>query len=85
LDITLKRAKDIGNWLQSNMATAREVLRDVPTAVLTKVVAGRRPQPGSPAVRTLQNLNDDLIRIQVRTYDWLLDSALSLADGGDDQ
>ena len=85
LDSTLKRAKSIGSWLQSNLAAAGEVLRDVPTAVLTKVVAGRRPQPGSPAVQALQHLNDDLIRVQVRTYDWLLDSALSLAEGSDDQ
>jgi hypothetical protein len=85
LDNTLKRAKNIGTWLESNSATAREVLRDVPTAVLTKVVAGRRPQPGSPAVQALKNLNDDLIKVHVRTYDWLLDSALALAEGGDDQ
>ncbi len=85
LDATLKRAKDMGGWLQSNIAAAREVLRDVPTTVLTKVVAGRRPQPDSPAVQLLQDLNDDLIRIQVRTYDWLLDSALVLAEGGDSQ
>jgi hypothetical protein len=84
LNATLKRAKDIGAWLQSNTTKAREILRDVPTAVLTKVVAGRRPQPGSPAVQALQNLNNELIRVQVRTYDWLLDSALSLAEGGDD-
>lgn len=85
LDTTLNRAKDIGSWLPINMATVHEMLRDVPAAVLTKVVAGRRPQPGSQEVQALQNLNDDLIRIQVRTYDWLLDSALSLAEGGGDQ
>jgi hypothetical protein len=84
LNATLNRAKDIGTWLQSNTTKAREILRDVPTAVLTKVVAGRRSQPGSPEVQALQNLNDELIRFQVRTYDWLLDSALSLAEGGDD-
>jgi hypothetical protein len=85
LATTLTRAKNIATWLQTNVATAREVLRDLPTAVLTKVVAGRRPQPGSPAVQSLQNLNDDLIRVQVRSYDWLLDSALVLAEGGDEQ
>ena len=40
---------------------------------------------GSPMVTALQNLNDELIKIQIRTYDWLLDSALALAEGGDDQ
>jgi hypothetical protein len=85
LDSTLKRAKAIAVWLQSNIDVARRALRDVPTTVLTKVVAGRRPQPGSPMVTALQNLNDELIKVQIRTYDWLLDSALALAEGGDDQ
>ena len=84
LNFTLSRARTIGAWLQSNVAAAREVLREVPTAVLTKVVAGRRPQPGSAIMQALQALNDDLIKIQVRTYDWLLDSALAIAEGGDD-
>ena len=85
LSATVQRARDVGTWLQSNLAAAREVLHDVPASVLAKIVAGRRPQPGSPVVQALQNLNDDLIKIQVRTYDWLLDSALALAEGGDDQ
>ncbi len=85
LNSTLSRARTIGAWLQSNIAAAREVLRDVPTAVLTKVVAGRRPQPGSGTMQALQDLNDELIKIQVRTYDWLLDSALAIAEGGDGQ
>jgi hypothetical protein len=84
LNFTLSRAKTLGAWLQSNMAAAREVLRDVPTTVLTKVVAGRRPQPGSAIMQALQGLNDDLIKVQVRTYDWLLDSALAIAEGGDE-
>jgi hypothetical protein len=85
LNFTLNRAKEIGVWLQSNVPAAREVLRDVPAAVLTKVVAGRRPQPGSAVMQALQNLNDDSSKIQVRTYDWLLDSALAIASGGDDE
>ena len=86
LELTLNRAKEIEIWLHSNRAAVDQLLHDVPTAVLTKVVAGRRPQPGSPVRQSLQSLNEDLNhRIQVRTYDWLLDSALSLAEGGDDQ
>lgn len=85
LNSTLSRAKTIGAWLQSNITTARDALRDIPTTVLTKVVAGRRPQPGSAIMLNLQDLNDDMIKIQVRTYDWLLDSALAIAEGGDDQ
>lgn len=85
LNSTLSRAKTIGIWLQSNIAAARDVMRDIPTTVLTKVVAGRRPQPGSAIMQNLQDLNDDMIKIQVRTYDWLLDSALAIAEGGDYQ
>jgi hypothetical protein len=85
IDVTLNsaliRAKTIGAWLQSNIATAREVLHDIPTTVKTKVVAGRRPQPGSAIMQNLQDLNDEMIKIQVRTYDWLLDSALAIAEG----
>jgi len=83
LDTTLQRHKKISTWLKSNVATAPEVWPDVPSDVLTKIVVGRRPQPGSPTVQALQNLNDELIRVQVRTYDWLLDSALALAEAGD--
>ena len=83
LDAAIKRAKAIGAWLSSNVSQTRELLRDVPNAVLTRIVAGRRPQPGSPVEQALSDLNDELIRIQVRTFDWLLDSALSLAEGGE--
>jgi hypothetical protein len=84
LTATIQRAKNLSAWLQSNTSSARQVLHDVGASVLIKIVAGGRPQPGSPTVLALQGLNDDMIGIQVRTYDWLLDSALAIAEGGDD-
>lgn len=84
LSETIQRAKELATWLQSNVVYARQVLRDIGASVLIKIVAGRRPQPGSPTVVALKGLNDDMIGIQVRTYDWLLDSALAIAEGSND-
>lgn len=84
LSETIQRAKELATWLQSNVASARQVLCDIGASVLIKIVAGRRPQPGSPTVIALEGLNDDMIGIQVRTYDWLLDSALAIAEGSND-
>ena len=80
LNAALERAQAFRLWLGSNVALAREQVRDVRPQASIKVVVGRRPQPDSEGSRGLQELNDDLINIQVRTYDWLLDSALAIAE-----
>jgi hypothetical protein len=59
-----------------------QVLPDVRTTAQIKIVAGRRPQPGSATLRGLQQPNDELSGTQVRTYDWILDGALAIAEDG---
>jgi hypothetical protein len=81
---SIEHATRIASWLASNLSAGRQALRDIGPSVQMRIVAGRRPQPGSPSAEALQNLNEELARMQLRTYDWLLDSALMLAGEGDD-
>jgi hypothetical protein len=42
---------------------------------------GRRPEPRTPIAQWLRAYNDAQFDLRVRTYDWLIDAALTLEGG----
>jgi hypothetical protein len=81
----IDRAEAVRGWVSANLASARSILPNLRSNFLATLIVGRRPQPGSPVSRALADLNDELVGINVRTYDWLLDTAFTIDDdrGGD--
>jgi hypothetical protein len=75
----LNNTEKIRSWVRSNLHEARTILPDTKYSFNATIVAGRRPQPESTATERLADLNDFLLGTHVRTYDWLLDTALQIS------
>jgi hypothetical protein len=73
----LADAEKLRSWVGSNIQAAREILPGLKNSFFQTIVSGRRPQPDSLAIKRLGDLNDLLLGVQVRTYDWLLDKAIN--------
>jgi hypothetical protein len=65
-------------WAGRNLASVRRVLPDFQPNFRCTVVAGRRAALSTADLSSLRQYNEQLIGIEIRTYDWLVDAALSI-------
>lgn len=81
---TLELAARVGElealrrWVGKNLDTARRVLPKIAPNFQCKVVCGRRASLSPQDAEWLREYNDQLLGVQVRTYDWLIDAAITL-------
>jgi len=73
----LDRARAIRQWVRTNTGDAREVLPALRLDYEAVIVAGRRAPAETNQAAALAKLNAAAGNVRVRTYDWLLDAALS--------
>jgi TIR domain len=70
--------RNVRRWIASNLREARAALPDVDADFEGIVVAGRREQLSPAEQAALRDFNQEGPRIKVRTYDWLVDAAVTL-------
>lgn len=75
---TLEALESLRTWIPANYEAARSVLPGVTADFQAFVVAGRRTGMASEDRKKLEELTDALMGISLRTYDWLVDAALTL-------
>jgi serine/threonine-protein kinase len=85
---SVSRLSALRGWILQNLKAAPESLPDFNATFNATVVVGRRTTLSEivlDRIRTLneefnriRTLNEDCLRVRVRTYDWLMDIALSL-------
>jgi TIR domain len=66
-------------WVSTNIQTARETIDQFNPSFLGFVVAGRRSMLAPGDVDVLRRYNEELFGITLRTYDWLVEAAVSLS------
>ncbi len=74
----LETAESFREWIVANQFSARESLPDIRSDFQCTVIAGRRTELSQYVLQAIQNTNDEIPGVHVRTYDWLLDVAASL-------
>lgn len=77
LDDLLSRERRIRAWIRANLMEARALMPALKLDYRALVVLGRREQPGTNQASRLGDANEMLLNCRVRTYDWMLDNALS--------
>jgi hypothetical protein len=65
-------------WVGKNLGTARQVLPRIAPNFQCTVVRGRRASLLPQDAQRLREYNEQLLGVQVRTYDWLIDAAMTL-------
>jgi hypothetical protein len=65
-------------WTSQNLEIARESMPDFNSDFFTHIVAGRRKNLSQNMLKEIQLINETIPGIRVRTYDWLMDIAMSL-------
>jgi hypothetical protein len=65
-------------WVGKNLGQARRVLPTIAPNFQCTVVSGRRASLSPQEVERLREYNDQLFGIQVRTYDFLIDAAITI-------
>jgi hypothetical protein len=65
-------------WVGKNLGQARQVLPRIAPNFHCTVVSGRRASLSPQEVERLREYNDQLLGIQVRTYDFLIDAAITI-------
>jgi hypothetical protein len=70
--------RKVRRWIASNLREARAALPAVDADFEGIVVAGRREHLSPAEQAILRDFNLEVPRIKVRTYDWLVDAAVTL-------
>jgi hypothetical protein len=65
-------------WAGRNLMGARQALPDFEPNFRCTVMAGRRAALSPAELESLRQYNQQLLGIEIRTYDWLVDAALSI-------
>lgn len=73
----IREADAVHAWVNDNLGVARKVLPDLRTDSDISIVFGRRT-PTSYNSHWLAELNDSLLSVRIRTYDWLIEAAANL-------
>jgi hypothetical protein len=83
LSRALSQLEALRSWIASNLAAARQVLPDIRSGFHGVVVIGRRKRMTPEESEYLRDFGDLLVGTRIRTYDRLVDAALSIdARGG---
>jgi hypothetical protein len=65
-------------WAGRNLVDARQALPDFEPNFRCTVVANRRAALSPAELESLKEYNEQLLGIEIRTYDWFVDAALSI-------
>jgi hypothetical protein len=76
----LQELKDWREWVQTNRASAAAWFADIELDFPCTVVTGRRDDAVLAQKHQLAELNDSLVGIRIRTYDWLVEAAAQLEE-----
>jgi hypothetical protein len=70
--------EELRRWVGKNLRTIRQVLPRIAPNFQCTVVHGRRASLSRQDAERLREYNENLLGVQVRTYDWLIDAAMTL-------
>ena len=68
--------KNFRRWAGRNLVDVRQALPDFEPNFRSTVVAGRRVALSPAELESLRQYNEQLLGIEIRTYDWLVDATL---------
>jgi hypothetical protein len=65
-------------WISNNRRTAATLFSDITVDFPCTIISGRRGEAAEEKRRRLAELNDTVVGVCVRTYDWLIEAAAQL-------
>jgi hypothetical protein len=65
-------------WIRTNRRSAAAMFADIALDFPCTVVTGRRENAGAEEKKHLAELNDSMVGVRIRTYDWLIEAAAQL-------
>ena len=77
---TIQKLQGWREWIRINRASAAASFIDITLDFPCTIVAGRRSDTGEDRNQQLSELNDSLVGIRIRTYDWLIDAATQVGE-----
>jgi hypothetical protein len=81
IDPWVAEAESLRTWVRSHLREARMTLDEIEGDFDIVIAMGRRPEPETAVAQWLRAYNDEQFDLRVRTYDWLIDAALTLEEG----
>src|SRR5258706_6466822 len=80
IDRWAAEAESLRAWVRSHLREARTTLDEIGGDLEIIVAMGRRPEPQTSVAQWFRAYNDEQFDVRIRTYDWLIDAALTIEE-----